>query len=48
MLRNKTPAQKRTREIYKCDALAQTNQVNYDCFFFLMAQKTKKKIFLKL
>ena len=47
MLRNVTPAQKRTREFYKSDALAQTNQKNYDCFFS-HAQKTHKKFFLKI
>ena len=47
MLRNVTPAQKRAREIYRSDALAQTNQINYECFFS-HAQKTQKNYFLKI
>ena len=47
MLRNVTPAQKRAREIYRSDALAQTNQINYE-FFFSHAQKTQKNYFLKI
>ena len=42
MLRNITPAQKRAREFYKSDALAQTNQINYDCFFFACTENTGK------
>ena len=38
MLRNITAAQKITRYFYKSDALAQTNQIKYDCLF-CMAQK---------
>ena len=44
MLRNITPTQKRAREFYESDALAQTNQIKYDCFF-RMAQKTQKNYF---
>ena len=39
MPRNKTVAQKSARDLHKSDALAQTNQIKYDCFF-CMAQKT--------
>ena len=41
-----TAAQKRVQEFYKNEALAQTNQINYDCFF-LHAQKTQKIVFSK-
>ena len=34
MPRGITPAQKRARDFHKSDALAQTNQTKYDCFFF--------------
>ena len=44
MLRNITAAQKCAQDFFKCDALAQTNQIMYDCFF-CMAQKTLKKVF---
>ena len=47
MLRNISPAQKHAQEFYKRDALAQTNQINYDCFFS-HAQKTQKSYFLKI
>ena len=33
MLRNITAAQKFARDLHKSDALAQTNQIKYDCFF---------------
>ena len=39
MPRNITAAQKGARDFHESDALAQTNQIKYDCFFF-MAQKT--------
>ena len=39
MPRNITDGQKRVRDFPKSDALAQTNQIKYDCFF-CMAQKT--------
>ena len=35
-----TTAQKRVRDFHKSDALGQTDQIKYDCFFFCMAQKT--------
>ena len=41
MPRNITTAQKRVQDFHKSDALAQTNQIKYDCFF-CMAQKTQK------
>ena len=41
MPRNITDAQKRVRDFHKSDALAQTNQIKYDCFL-CMTQKTKK------
>ena len=40
MLRNITTAQKRAWDFHKSNALAQLNQIKYDCFF-CMAQKTK-------
>ena len=33
MPRNITAAQKSVRDFHKEDALAQTNQIKYDCFF---------------
>ena len=42
MPRNITDAQKCVRDFHKSDALAQTNQIKYDCFL-CMAQKTHKK-----
>ena len=50
MLRNITPAHKSAREFYKSDALAQTNQINYHCFFSHGTENTKKSFsqYLKL
>ena len=42
MSRNITAAQKPGRDLYKSDALAQTNQRKYDCFFFASHRKHKK------
>ena len=42
MLRNTTTAQKRVRDFHKNDALAQTNQVKYDCFFLHGTKNIKK------
>ena len=47
MLRNITPAQNRAQEFCKSDALAQTIQINYYCFFS-HAQKPQKNYFLKI
>ena len=33
MSRNITNVQKRVQDFHKSDALAQTNQIKYDCFF---------------
>ena len=44
MPRNTTDAQKCARDFHKSDALAQTNQVKYDCFF-AWHRKYKKIIF---
>ena len=44
MSRNITATQKRTRDFHKSDALAQTNQIKYDCIF-CMTRKTHKKLF---
>ena len=33
MPRNITAAQRRSQDFYKRDALAQINQIKYDCFF---------------
>ena len=45
MPRNITDAQKRVRDFHKNDALAQTNQVKYNWFFFAWHRKHKKIIF---
>ena len=44
MPRNITDAQKRVRDFHKSDALAQTNQIKYDCFF-LHGTTTIKTLF---
>ena len=45
MQRNIIPAQKRTQDFYRRDALAQTtNQIKYNCFFFAWHRKHKKII----
>ena len=44
MPRNITAAQKLVRDFHKSDALAQTNQIKYDCFF-LHGTENIKKIF---
>ena len=36
-----TAAQKRVRDFHKDDALAQTNQIKYGCFFFPWHRKHK-------
>ena len=45
MPRNITAAQKRVGDFHKNDALTQTNQVKYGCFFFAWHRKHKKIIF---
>ena len=45
MRRNITAAQKLVRDFHKSDALAQSNQIKYDCFFFAWHRKHKKSIF---
>ena len=42
MPRNITAAQKRVRDFHKDDALAQTNQIKYDCFFVHGTENIKK------
>ena len=42
MPRNTTDAQKRVRGFHKSDALAQTNQITYDCFFMHGTENIKK------
>ena len=42
MPRNITPVQKRAWEFYKNYALAQTNQIKYDCFFSTWHRKHTK------
>ena len=44
MQRKITVAQKCSRDFHKSDALAQTNQIKYDCFF-AWHRKYKKIIF---
>ena len=42
MSRNIIDAQKRARDFHKSDALAQTNQIKYGCFFLHDTENTKK------
>ena len=44
MQRNITHAQKRVRDFHKSDALAQANQIKYDCFFMHGTENIKKTI----
>ena len=39
---NITDAQKGVRNFYKSDALAQTNQIRYDCYYYAWHKKHKK------
>ena len=41
MPRNITATQKRARDFHKSDALAQTNQIKYDCVFLHGTENTK-------
>ena len=45
MPRNITDAQNRVRDFHRSDALAQTNQIKYDCFFMYGTENIKKTIF---
>ena len=42
MPRNIIDAQKRVRDFHKKDALAQTNQIKYGCFFMHGTENIKK------
>ena len=42
MPRNIVAAQKRAPDFHKSDALAQTNQIKYGCFFLHDTENTKK------
>ena len=42
MSRNITAAKKRAQDFHKSDALAQTNQIKYDCFFLHGTENIKK------
>ena len=42
MPRNTTDAQKLVRDFHKSDALAQTNQIKYDCFFMHGTENIKQ------
>ena len=42
MLRSITDAQKSARDFHKSDALAQINQIKYDCFFMHGTENIKK------
>ena len=42
MPRNITTAQKRVPDLHKSDALAQTNQIKYDCFFMHGTENIKQ------
>ena len=44
MRRNITDAQEGVRDFHKSDALAQTNQIKYDCFF-MHGTENKKTVF---
>ena len=44
MLKNKTTVQRRGGDFHKSEALAQTNQIKYDCFS-LQGTENKKHIF---
>ena len=48
MPRNITDAQKRVPDFHKSDALAQTNQIKYDCFFMHGTENIKKLFSLDL
>ena len=39
---NITDVQKRVRDFHKRDALAQANQIKYDCFFLHVTENMKK------
>ena len=41
MPRNITVTQERARDFHKSDALAQTNQIKYDCLFLHGTENTK-------
>ena len=45
MPRSITDPQNRARDFHKSDALAQTNQIKYDCFFMHGTENIKKTIF---
>ena len=45
MPRNITDAQKHVRDFHKSDALAQTNQIKYGCFFMHGIENIQKTIF---
>ena len=47
MPRNITAAQKRVRDFHKDDALAQTNQIKYGCFFLHGTENIKKLFSLR-
>ena len=42
MLRNITAAQKHAQDFHKSDILAQTNQINHDCYFLHDTENIKK------
>ena len=42
MLRNITDAQKLVGDFHRSDALAQANQIKYDCFFMHGTENIKK------
>ena len=44
MSRNITAAKKRAQDFHKSDALAQTNQIKYDCFFMHGTENIRSKI----
>ena len=45
MSRNITAAQKHAQDFHKSDALAETNQIKYDCSFLHGTENIKKIIF---
>ena len=48
MPRNIVAAQKRAPDFHESDALAQTNQIKYGCFFMRGTKNIKKNYFLKI
>ena len=48
MRRNITAAQKHAQDFHKSDILAQTNQINHDCYFLHDTENIKNYYFLMI